>query len=733
MSLKKSWLLGFCLLLGLLSANLSSTSAMTTQKIENQGTLPSGINYGTTLNYGVGGLPWDLDPQMAWDSSSLLIINQVCQGLFGYDLDDPELIPVPVLANEIGTWSVDGLEYTVNLRSGVTFQDGSVFNAFDVVWTFDRLTNLMDLSLTQLTELYAPDAAIYPGTPYLINHTEAISEYTVKFVLNYPYTAFPSLLAFSGSYILPNDAGIPFDALLDPETDILIGTGPYQYVEKTGNTIVMHAYDNYFGGWPNRSPENLVFIEYPDVIDLSQALLNEDVQIVDYFDVNFLDQINNDPNLSLTDPFSTSIIYYIGMNNKQINKTFRQSISFALDKDLILANFNDNTQFGVSPLSSPIPNGILYHTSNFDAPYYNITHAREILKDAGIVPWDTSLYNDTWWENKAVSSPVLTLNYTWNQGNVFREEIGNVIQSNLKEIGIQVNLQNKTWSDFLTELIDNSPDLDLFFLGWGADFNDPSNFVNNLFSGYSGFNYFNVNDTMLNLMLIDGLNEKDPGMRRTIYEEIQRYIVEELMPIYMLAQPLSMIAHSSEILDIHENSMKILLVHEFTFPIDSDADGITDVDEINKYLTDPYNSDSDFDGISDYDEIFVYKTDANNEDTDFDNLNDGDEINYYGSDPLSVDTDNDNLLDGFEVAYGTNLLLYDTDGDTYGDGVEVLSGTDPLNAGDYPGSNGGDDTSTDNTTSDDSSPFGNIPGYTPTIFLMVSLLAISVLIVKKRK
>ncbi|MHA1795401.1 MAG: hypothetical protein ACTSUK_04770, partial [Promethearchaeota archaeon] len=102
-------------------------------------------------------------------------------------------------------------------------------------------------------------------------------------------------------------------------------------------------------------------------------------------------------------------------------------------------------------------------------------------------------------------------------------------------------------------------------------------------------------------------------------------------------------------------------------------------------------------------------------------------------------------------------------GDTYGDGVEVLSGTNPLDAGDYPGSNLSDDTSTDDTSTDDTStddtstddtstddtstddtstddtstddinPFVNIPGYTPTIFMMIFISTIGILIIKKRK
>jgi outer membrane protein OmpA-like peptidoglycan-associated protein len=118
-----------------------------------------------------------------------------------------------------------------------------------------------------------------------------------------------------------------------------------------------------------------------------------------------------------------------------------------------------------------------------------------------------------------------------------------------------------------------------------------------------------------------------------------------------------------------------------TGPKDTDGDGLTDADEINKYGTDPNNPDTDGDGLSDGEEVQVYGTDPLNPDTDGDGLKDGEEVLKYKTDPLNPDTDGDGLKDGEEVlTYKTNPLNPDTDGDGLKDGEEVLNyKTDPLN------------------------------------------------------
>ncbi|MCK6524154.1 thrombospondin type 3 repeat-containing protein, partial [Myxococcota bacterium] len=109
---------------------------------------------------------------------------------------------------------------------------------------------------------------------------------------------------------------------------------------------------------------------------------------------------------------------------------------------------------------------------------------------------------------------------------------------------------------------------------------------------------------------------------------------------------------------------------------DTDGDGLDDGEEINDYGSDPSDTDTDNDGLSDGEEIYTTGTDPTNEDTDSDGLNDADEVSA-GTDPNDDDTDGDGLSDGVEVDDGTDPTDPDTDGDGLDDGDEITEGTDP--------------------------------------------------------
>lgn len=65
-------------------------------------------------------------------------------------------------------------------------------------------------------------------------------------------------------------------------------------------------------------------------------------------------------------------------------------------------------------------------------------------------------------------------------------------------------------------------------------------------------------------------------------------------------------------------------------------------------------ADSDGDGLSDLDEVDTYKTNPGKPDTDGDGLTDGDEVHLYGTDPNKPDSDGDGQSDGEEVAHGSD-------------------------------------------------------------------------------
>lgn len=140
---------------------------------------------------------------------------------------------------------------------------------------------------------------------------------------------------------------------------------------------------------------------------------------------------------------------------------------------------------------------------------------------------------------------------------------------------------------------------------------------------------------------------------------------------------------------------------------DSDADGLTDIEEVREYNTDPGLADTDTDGLDDGLEINEYFTHPRLPDSDNDGFLDGIEVRLgsdpldpedfpisddldgdgitnqkerqvYGSDPQRTDSDFDGLDDRLEIEkYFTDPTIVDSDGDGYWDGEEVEAGTDP--------------------------------------------------------
>ena len=121
--------------------------------------------------------------------------------------------------------------------------------------------------------------------------------------------------------------------------------------------------------------------------------------------------------------------------------------------------------------------------------------------------------------------------------------------------------------------------------------------------------------------------------------------------------------------------------------LDSDGDGLTDIDETTIHHTNPLDADTDDDLLEDGEEIDIAAfggcPDPLAFDSDFDGLGDGEEY-LVGMDPCDADADDDGLADGLELDFCTDPFVPDTDADGLLDGTEVdmAQGTgcpDPLN------------------------------------------------------
>ncbi|MHA1985460.1 MAG: NosD domain-containing protein [Promethearchaeota archaeon] len=219
------------------------------------------------LIYGTDAGPANLDPQNSIRSNSFDVINQVCEGLFTYNLTDPNFSIIPNLAVSKGSWLVNLTDtwYTISLRPNVSFHDGTKFNATAVKFTFDRLAYLINNSMAianYLYEYYDPDTEVtYP----IINETVIIDEYTIRFELNKPYGPFEALLCFPASYILSPTSTPQFN-LIDTITGDLVGTGPFVFDHYLPDEeVLFHAFEDYWAGRANITILKFAVISDPSV------------------------------------------------------------------------------------------------------------------------------------------------------------------------------------------------------------------------------------------------------------------------------------------------------------------------------------------------------------------------------------------------------------------------------------------------------------------------------------
>jgi len=136
--------------------------------------------------------PKALDPAAVTAVNDFRILMNVYDGLVRYKSGTLEVEPALATAWEI---SEDGTEYTFTLREGVTFHDGSPFNAEAVVFNFERMLN---------EDHPYHDTGPFPLAFFFssVSSVEAVDDLTVKFTLSEPYAPFLSNLAYPTGLIV---------------------------------------------------------------------------------------------------------------------------------------------------------------------------------------------------------------------------------------------------------------------------------------------------------------------------------------------------------------------------------------------------------------------------------------------------------------------------------------------------------------------------------------------------
>ncbi len=223
----------------------------------------SGAAWAQTLVYGESGLPVSLDlPQ---DGNSLTVQYQIAEPLVGFQPGSSELRPLLATSWEA---NADATQWTFHLREGVSFHDGTPFNAEAVKFNFDRWNHRDNpyafpdqKNFAAWTYIFA---AFYGEEGYLLENVEALDDTTVRFDLTSPVGFFPALVA-SSYFGIQSPAAVKA-AGVDYGTPGVgaVGTGPFKFQEWVqGDHVTVVRNDAYWGD--KAKVERIVFrgIESP--------------------------------------------------------------------------------------------------------------------------------------------------------------------------------------------------------------------------------------------------------------------------------------------------------------------------------------------------------------------------------------------------------------------------------------------------------------------------------------
>ncbi|MFX1327472.1 MAG: ABC transporter substrate-binding protein [Promethearchaeota archaeon] len=534
----------------------------------NSSSIVSAIWVQNSFFCGIQYLPFTIDPQDCWDPYSLDIIIQVMETLFTYNYSDPTLPIIPLLATDFGTWDPSHTQYTIDLRTGVTFHDGSIFDADDVVFTFERQAWLYNF--TGLNTGYVPDVYelyVFPnGTP-IINDVIKIDADTIIFELDGVYEPFIDLLCYPASSILTDTYYNITGGIVELDGDI-IGTGPFTFENYERKVEVnLSAYKNYW-----RKPaqiERLVFVEIRSSTNRCAALLSGDIQFLKDPLPEMVDLLKLIPGITVIDTGKNSgCISFLGINNILINRTWREAISYAFDYNYLINEIRDGNAVR---MKSTVGVGIKYYNGSFPVPTTNYTKARTIMQSMGYgIGFDVN--KDDEWIATAITSPFRSLNYSYDFGNDVREAIFIMLISNLAKIGIKVTDAGTTiWElhTIVNELEGHTRnELELLFLGWCPDYNDPNNFIMPLFTNrsiaYNAFQYNGYTEAIkagrdplvlnnnVQLLMEQALITPNGPARESMYDRIQELLIED-MPCCWAVVPQLVYAHHVELTGFQQN------------------------------------------------------------------------------------------------------------------------------------------------------------------------------------
>ncbi|MBY8915114.1 ABC transporter substrate-binding protein [Nitratireductor sp. L1-7-SE] len=393
---------------------------------------------------------------------------------------------LPALAE---SWEVsdDGRTYTFKLRSGVTFHDGTTFDAEDVKFTLDRAR--AEDSTNAQKQLFAA-----------IDTVEAVDPATVKITLSAPQGSFLYNLGWGDAVIVA-----PESAETNKENPI--GTGPFKFDKwAKGSSVTLVKNPDYWG--EPVALEKAEFRVVPDAAAAIPALLSGDVQAFPQMPAgDALIQIESDPRFVVAIGATEGETILSTNNGREpfSNIKVRQAIAHALNREEIIAGNGSGYGTPIGSHFSPANEAYVDLTGTYP---YDPAKAKALLAEAG--------YPDGFKATLKLPPPP------------YARDGGQVVASQLRQVGIELEIIPVEWAQWLEQVFKNK-DYDLTIVSH-TEPNDINIYARDDY-------YFNYKNPAFKEVMNALEATADPKKRIELYQTAQKIIAQDAVNGFMFQLP----------------------------------------------------------------------------------------------------------------------------------------------------------------------------------------------------
>ncbi len=479
--------------------------------------------------------PSAFNPQITTDGTSLVAAGlTIYNRLVDFKYGGTEIIPSLAERWEI---SEDQKTYTFYLKKNVKFHTTSYFkpkrnfNADDVLFSILRQWD-------EKHPYYNVNGSSYEyfqsmNMKELIESVQKVDDYTVIITLKRPDSPFIANMAMGFMSILSKEYAdhLAKKGKKEKIDHQPIGTGPFTFVKYEKDSLIRYkGFEDYFEG-PAKI-QKLIFAITPDASVRLQKLKKGECDIITEPSPQDITSIHQETDLKLISSPGINI-GFLAMNMQKPplnNLKVREAINTALNrKNYIEAIYLGNAIEAISP----IPPTMWSYNDQLKKIIYDPDKAKKLLEESGeSLPIKLKLWT------LPVSRPY----------NPNGKKMGELMQADLKKIGIEIDLETFDWPTFLSKSREGSHDLIQF--GWGGDNGDPDNFLYILLSCNSveaGSNTARWCHKEFDEIITKAKEISDNGLRTELYRKAQEIFRQEL--------PWAPLAHSI-IFKIHHKNLK---------------------------------------------------------------------------------------------------------------------------------------------------------------------------------